>query len=94
MGLLFEWDPEKARANKVKHGITFDEASTAFEDGLSVTIPDPLHSVDEERFVLIGYSCLGRLLVVVHTDRGDRVRIISARPATRKERRFHEENEE
>lgn len=92
MSLQFEWDPGKARTNAEKHGITFDEASTAFEDALSVTIPDPLHSEDEERFVLIGYSHRGRLLVVVHTYRGDRIRIISARRAARRERRHHEEN--
>ena len=92
MPLLFEWDPNKARSNSAKHGLTFDEASTAFEDGLSVTIPDPLHSKDEERFVLLGHSHMNRLLVVAHADRGDRIRIISARPATRKERIRYEEN--
>ena len=91
MPLQFEWDPEKARTNVTKHDVTFDEASTAFEDILSVTISDPLHSEDEARFVLIGYSYRGKLLVVVHTDRNDRVRIISARPATRRERISHEE---
>ncbi len=90
MPLLFEWDPAKTRANLEKHGVTFDEASTAFEDALSVTIADPLHSEDEERFVLIGYSHRSRLLVIVHTDRNDRARTISARPATKKERRHHE----
>ena len=94
MPLLFEWDPNKARSNSAKHGVSFDEASTAFEDALSVTIPDPLHSEDEERFVLLGHSHLNRLLVVVHTDRGDRIRIISARPATRKERIRYEDDEE
>jgi len=92
MALLFEWDPEKARTNVQKHDVTFDEASTAFQDGLSVTIPDPLHSEDEQRFILLGYSHRNRLLVVVHTDRGERIRIISARRATRKERLRHEEN--
>ena len=90
MSLLFEWDPSKARVNVEKHGVTFGEASTCFGDPLSVTIPDPLHSGEEERYVLLGYSYCGRLLVVVHTDREDRVRIISARLATRKERRHHE----
>jgi uncharacterized DUF497 family protein len=94
MPLLFEWDPEKARSNLQKHGITFDEASTAFEDSLSVTVPDPLHSEDEERFVLMGHSYRGRLLVVVHLDKGKRVRIISGRQATRKERHHYEENAE
>ena len=92
MPLIFEWNFEKAQANVEKHGVTFDEASTAFEDALSVTIPDPLHSQDEGRFVLLGYSHRDRLLVIVHTDRDDRVRIISARPATKRERRHHEEN--
>ena len=94
MSLVFEWDPRKARANLRKHGVTFDEACSAFEDILSVTIPDPLHSREEGRFVLIGHSHRGRLLVVVHTDRGNRIRIISARPATKKERGYHEENAE
>jgi len=92
MALVFEWDPRKERANVAKHGVTFDEASTVFQDALSVTIGDPLHSEDEERFVLIGHSHRGRLLVLVHTERGDRIRIITARPATAKERRTYEEN--
>ncbi len=92
MALLFEWDPKKARRNLKRHGVSFDEASTAFQDPLSRTIPDPLHSEDEDRFVLIGCSHRNRLLVVVHTERGDRIRIISARPATNKERLGHEEN--
>jgi len=92
MALQFEWDPDKARSNVQKHGVTFDEASTAFRDPLSVTIPDPLHSEDEDRFVLIGYSHRERLLVTVHTYRKHRVRLISARPATKRERRRHEEN--
>ena len=92
MPLVFEWDSRKARANVAKHGVTFDEASTAFQDGLSVNIGDPLHSEDEDRFVLVGHSHLGRLLVVVHTERGDRIRIITARLATARERRTYEEN--
>jgi uncharacterized DUF497 family protein len=94
MGLLFEWDSKKARLNVKTHGISFDEASTAFSDLLSRTIADPLHSEDEDRFVLIGRSIRGRLLVIAHTERGDRIRIISARPATNKERFRYEENEE
>jgi uncharacterized protein len=94
MGLLFEWDQKKARRNIKMHGISFDEASTAFRDPLSRTIADPLHSKGEERLVLLGESLRGRLLVVVHTERGDRVRIISARLATNKERLRYEENEE
>jgi uncharacterized protein len=94
MGLLFEWDKKKARHNIEVHGISFDEASTAFRDPLSRTIADPLHSKGEERLVLIGESLKRRLLVVVHAERGDRVRIISARLATNKERLRYEENEE
>ena len=94
MGLLFEWDHKKARQNIKIHGISFDEASTAFRDPLSKTIADPLYSKGEERLVLIGESLRGRLLVVVHTERGERVRIISARLATNKERLGYEENEE
>ena len=90
--LLFEWDAAKATKNIEVHGISFDEASTAFKDALSLTIYDPLHSEQEERFILIGNSYLNRLLVVVHTDRNDRIRIISARKATLKERRQYEEN--
>lgn len=93
MGLLFEWDPRKARQNLKIHGISFDEASTAFKDPLSRTIGDPLHSKSEERFVLIGQSLKGRLLVVVHAERGDRIRIISARLAKNKERFKYEENQ-
>jgi uncharacterized protein len=91
MGLLFEWDPRKAKGNLALHGVSFDEASTAFQDLLSSTIDDPLHSTGEERYVLTGRSHRGRLLVVVHTERGDRIRIISARLATNKERRQYEE---
>jgi uncharacterized protein len=92
MPLTFEWNHEKARSNESKHGVTFDEACTAFGDIFSVTIPDPLHSADENRFVLMGLSNQGKLLVVVHTDRTDRVRIISARTATGSERRKYEES--
>jgi len=94
MGLLFEWDPKKARVNIKTHGVSFDEASTAFRDPFSQTINDPLHFEDQERFVLIGRSIQGRLLVIVHTDRGERIRIISARLATKKERFRYEENKE
>ena len=94
MALLFEWDPQKARRNLAIHGVSFDEASTAFRDPLSVTIDDPQHSAYEERFILIGHSHRNRLLVVVHTERGDRYRIISARPATNRERFRYEEDAE
>ena len=94
MGLLFEWDPEKALPNIKTHGVSFDEASTAFRDPLSRTIGDTLHSEEEERFVLIGHSIRVRLLVIVHTEKDDRIRIISARLATNRERLRYEENEE
>ncbi len=89
--LLFEWDPDKAIRNIESHGISFDEASTAFRDILSLTIHDPLHSDEEDRFTLIGNSFKNRLLVVVHTERGNKIRIISARKATKKERKQYEE---
>ena len=85
--LVFEWDPEKAKENIETHGISFDEASTAFGDTLSLTMYDPLHSEQEDRFILIGNSHKNRLLVVVHIERGQNVRIISARKATKKERK-------
>ncbi len=93
MALQFDWDPKKARRNVDRHGVSFDEASTAFRDTMSITIPDPTHSETEERLVLLGYSYRNRLIVVVHTDREDRIRIISARPATRRERIRYEESE-
>jgi len=90
MKLTFEWDERKARANLKKHGVSFEEASTIFGDSLSCTITDPLHSDDQERFVTIGMTPDGRLLVVVHADLENRIRIISARRATLKERRTYE----
>ena len=90
--LLFEWDPNKATENLETHGVSFDEASTAFRDTLSLTTYDPLHSEEEDRFVLIGNSHRSRLLVVVHTERDDFIRLISARKATKKERKQYEEN--
>ena len=94
MGLLFEWDPNKAERNERLHGISFDEACTTFEDPLSKTIDDPLHSENEERFVLIGQSIRRRILVVVHTEREERIRVISARQATKRERRAYEKDDE
>lgn len=91
MSVLFEWDEEKAEQNLNKHGVSFDEASTVFGDTLSVTIEDPAHSTGERRFVILGHSVGQRLLVVVHTHRGKRVRLISARVATRRERVMYEE---
>lgn len=92
MALLFEWDPQKARRNVAIHGVSFDEATTAFRDPLSITVGDPLHSEEEDRLVLIGRSHRGRLVVVVHVERGARIRIISARLATTRERISYEEN--
>jgi len=91
MGLTFEWDEKKARKNLKKHGVSFEEAATVFGDPLSLTIDDPLHSKHEKRFVTMGESIRRRILVVVHTERGDNIRIISARVATRRERRIYEE---
>lgn len=90
MALFFEWDNRKAQSNKKKHGITFEEASTVFGDPLSVTIPDPGHSAGEDRFVTLGLSVNNKLIIVVHTDRNDTIRIISARAATRYEREQYE----
>lgn len=90
--LIFEWDLKKAKTNLGKHGVSFEEASTAFKDTLSLSIDDPLHSSDEKRLVLIGMSYNNRILVVVHTERGDNIRIISARKATKKERKYYESN--
>lgn len=91
MPLSFEWDDRKARANLAKHGISFEEASTVFADPLSLTIPDPAHSQVERRQIILGTSRQRRRLVVVHTERGDSIRIISARQASRRERRSYEE---
>ena len=90
--LNFEWDPAKAQGNERKHGVSFDEAITVFGDPLSITRTDPLHSAaEEERFVTLGTSASGRLLVIAHADINDHVRIISARRATRREQEDYEE---
>ena len=86
----FEWDDRKADYNVQKHGVSFQEAATVFYDPLVITFADPDHSDDEERFIVIGTSAQGRLLMVAHTDRGDRIRIISARTLRLKERRLYE----
>jgi hypothetical protein len=88
--LLFEWDEEKDKTNEKKHGISFHEATSAFSDSYSLTIHDPLHSENEDRFIIIGYSMKNRLVVVVYSERGNKIRIISARKATRKERLQYE----
>lgn len=86
----FEWDANKAASNLAKHRVSFDEAVTVFYDPFSATFGDPDHSQDEERFVTVGHSAQGRLLVVCHTERGGAVRVISARRATPRERKRHE----
>jgi uncharacterized DUF497 family protein len=90
MALRFEWDDRKARSNLAKHGVSFEEASTAFEDLASLTIPDPIHSEEEDRFILLGQTYRGKIVVVIHTERGENIRIISARPASRQERKTYE----
>ena len=86
-----EWDEEKNAANVQKHGVSFEEASTVFGDPLSDTFDDPDHSAEEYRFITTGRSEKGRVVIVAHTDRDDRIRIISARELTRQERRSYEE---
>ena len=91
MALIFEWDANKAAANVRKHGVTFAEASTVFADPHGRVVDDPRHFVGEARFALLGYSRQGRLLAVMFTERGaDRIRLISARKATRTERDLYE----
>ena len=87
----FEWDPKKEAKNIRKHKITFSEAATVFGDTLSTTVPDPDHSEEEDRYISIGLSQRHRLLMVAHTERGERTRIISARPLTPAEREAYEE---
>jgi len=87
----FEWDPKKSAANERKHDVTFQEASTVFGDSLAMTFADPDHSNNEQRYLTFGLSKYNRLLVVAHTDRGEKTRIISARLMDRKERRIYEE---
>lgn len=93
MELRFEWDPSKDALNQEKHGVSFEEASSVFGDPFSTTIPDPDHSEDEFRFLTLGFSVLNRLIVVIHTDRAESVRLITARAATPKERRSYEQRE-
>nr|WP_318728443.1 BrnT family toxin [Roseofilum sp. Guam] len=90
----FEWNPDKAKLNYEKHQVSFPEAATVFNDPLSVTFPDPDHSVGESRYIIIGLSRWQQLLIVAHTERSDQVRIISARKVTRQEQRFYEEGNE
>jgi len=89
--MVFEWDPRKSAINLRKHGVSFAEAGTVFGDELSITVSDPDHSAQEDRFITIGWSNLHRLLMVAHTDRGENTRIISARELTKAERKEYEE---
>ncbi|HSP16766.1 MAG TPA: BrnT family toxin [Thermoanaerobaculia bacterium] len=89
--MKFEWDPRKAAANLKSHGVSFEEAASAFADRLSITVPDPEHSVGERRFYLLGMSNRGNLLVVCHTERGENTRIISAWRANARQQEQYEE---
>jgi hypothetical protein len=91
--LSFEWHGQKAAANSAKHKVTFEDASTVFGDPLGRITDDPRHSEGEERFVLLGQSDRHRLLVVLFTERGEAIYLISARKATRRERREYEEGD-
>jgi uncharacterized DUF497 family protein len=91
MALGFSWDPRKAAGNERKHGVSFEEAVSAFGDLLSITVHDPDHSANENRFIVLGLSDHNRLVVVAHVERGDDTRIINARLATRRERKKYEE---
>lgn len=89
MKLVFEWNEEKARRNELKHGVTFEEAKTVFNDSCSLTIADPDHSVEEERWLDVGLSSRGQLLVVCYTERSKRIRIVGSRRATKAEERIY-----
>lgn len=91
MALTFEWHREKAMENLRKHNVSFEEAKTVFDDPFSVTIADPEHSTDEDRYIDIGLSARGQMLVVVYTERGSNIRIISCRKATSAERRTYDQ---
>jgi uncharacterized protein len=93
MEVNFEWDPAKARQNRRKHRVSFQEAATVFGDPLSLTYQDPDHSTSEQRFITVGMSTAGRVLIVAHADRGESIRIISARKTTSSERKHYEEKE-
>jgi uncharacterized DUF497 family protein len=93
MKVTVEWDPVKARTNLTKHQVSFEEASTVFDDPLFITFLDVEHSDNEERYIILGLSQRSRLLLIAHTDREGAIRIISAGKATKNERRFYEETE-
>jgi hypothetical protein len=93
--VVYEWDPSKAKRNEIKHGVSFSEAATVFLDPLALTFDDPDHSEEEQRFITIGTSARQRVIIVAHADRGeDRIRLISARKATRKEKYAYQEANE
>lgn len=94
MTLTFEWHEEKAAINLKKHRISFEEAKTVFNDPMSITIADPDHSIDDERYIDIGISSRGQILVVVYTERNENIRLISCRPATKTEQRLYEQYEQ
>jgi uncharacterized DUF497 family protein len=89
----FEWDPNKAALNLERRNVSFPEAATVFDDPLSVAVPDPDHSFEEQRFIIVGASHRGRLLIVAYTERGENIRIITARELTRKEKEAYEEGD-
>ena len=91
MKLIFEWDEAKAKENLKKHGVSFEEGKTIFNDSLLLTFPDIEHSVNEERYINIGLSADGRILIVIHVERQEKIRIVSCRKATASERIFYEE---
>ena len=89
--MKFSWDPKKAAINLEKHGVSFEEARTVFQDDCFIAFADPDHSIDERRFIILGMSVSNKLLVVSYTERSGRIRIISTREATRRERKYYEE---
>lgn len=91
MKLAFEWDEAKAKSNLKKHKVRFEEGKTIFNDPFLFTFPDNVHSTNEERFINIGISACGHILVLTHTERKDKIRIINCRKVTARERRFYEE---
>ena len=90
--MIYEWDPKKAKANLRQHGVSFDEAASVFLDPLAITFPDPDHSGEEFREITVGHSARQRVVFLSHTRRGDHTRLISARKATRAERKQYEES--
>ena len=91
--MRFSWDPKKAADNLEKHGVSFEEARTVFQEDYFIAFADPDHSIDERRFIILGMSISNRLLVVSYTERNGRIRIISTREATRRERKYYEEED-